>query len=158
MKALLLLVALIYSSAISAQDKPEAAPAAPESPPSFTNTYSDERRIRFGVGVGIMLSAPDAEFDKLQYTSTTVSVTGKAKLRYEKVASLILEARMTPRYNWGFIGGLNYEAERELESGTVETEVLVVPINGGSGSSKYNSPLFTVARFIGGIGSIYLSD
>jgi hypothetical protein len=112
------------------KEEPKAEPA----PKPDAIDHGD--RWRFGLGVGLMISAPDATFSDLSYSDGTTNISGTAEFTYTRSMSLFIEGRRLPKQAWGYIGGLNIEQEREFEGGTIEGGGITLYLTGGSDASK----------------------
>ncbi len=86
---------------------------------------------RFGLGGSLSLSSK-LKFD----TVTTTGAVGNlvADLDYSNELSIEIEARKLNQMNWGFIGGLTYDAERKLTGGSVTGSGFSVAVNSGDPS------------------------
>jgi hypothetical protein len=115
---------------------PSAAPRPMPSPTPIA-AIANEDSWRFAGGLSYMISASSAKFDNMSVTSGTLTETGSASLDYSQVFSIAIEWRRSPKFSWGFSGGLNYEMERTFEGGKITSGGTTVTLSGGSGASKF---------------------
>lgn len=88
------------------------------------------------LGLGYILTVPSATFSDITETTGGTTYSGNADLKYKPTYELMVEAQKLPAQHWGLMAGLNYEGERELDSGTVTISGTSVGLSGGSGASK----------------------
>lgn len=115
----------------AAVQQPSASPMpTPASQPHF------EKKWRISAGFGYMLTNQNAQFSNATYIGGGSTVNGSASLNYGSTYVVDLEARYLPTDSWGFIGGLNYEGQRQFKSGTLQGGGYNIDLVGGSGASK----------------------
>ncbi len=133
----------VLQFAYAEEPSPTTNQSAPvEQPPAPTPEVAPKKSWQFAIGLGYMVSAKRGTFSDGKLTSGSTVVPGSAELDYKPAASLILEARKLAPNSWGFLGGLNYEGERQLDSGTVRGGGEVLLLQGNSSSSKIQFATF----------------
>jgi hypothetical protein len=150
MKTILCLILCVASMNLAAQEAtpPAAAPPVatpPELPPPVLNEVPEPKvvqpekpkpRWHFVLGLGHMIGGGKGQFDDATYSSSTDFIAGEAEFEYSKTYALIAEGRYLPPNSWCFLGGLNYEGEREFERGELRGDGETITLTGGSGASK----------------------
>lgn len=129
---------LFLSTTAFAQDAAAGSPGAPPvaQPAPQAEAPKPERQWRFGLGVGYQLATSAAQFNNVSVVGGGQQVSATGSLTYNQTYVLSAEGRFVRKHAWGFIGGLDYEGQRQFQSGSFSGGGQTVQLTGGSGASK----------------------
>jgi hypothetical protein len=134
-----LLLTGIYSHAQGAAQPPAAndKPAIEQSSKSGWN---------FAIGLGYSLSSK-LKFDNGVGTSSGSSTSFSTDLDYKNTYSLSFEGRNMPSNSWGFMGGIQFDGEREFDGGTITSGGITATVSSSGGSKIQFTNLYANAVY-----------